>query len=88
MDILKPDPQHRDRWKMQAAEAARKLKMTAKLRLSDPERNTLTIGFMFDDAIVKVRVPAQDVASKDVGELADAIYQLVVGAVDGKGPGR
>lgn len=75
--ILSNDASARAKWRAQANKAAQKLKSI------EPMNHKL--GFVFDDAIVRVEIGADLIRSMTEQQLADHLYQSVITSMQTEG---
>ncbi len=77
--IFTPTPATRQKWRVQADKAGAHLKKSALTR------DEIKIGFVFDDGVITVTLPAETIRSLDAMALSDKLYELVLEAAQKEG---
>lgn len=70
--ITQPNPREMVKWRQNANKAAHALKQFP------PATKELLLGFVFDDAVVKVPVMGAEITERSEKELADLLYDRVL----------
>lgn len=72
--IFRPEWREMQKWREQANRAAAQLKKVA------IDKDPVKLGFVFDDGVITVSVPAQTIRDLDEQKLADHFYETVLTA--------